>query len=81
MASEQEDKPVDKSKLKWQRQQIILSIADTTWRMFTPTLIGIFGGYQLDLQYDTLPIFFILGTILGFLAAGFLVMRQLKRKI
>ena len=54
------------------------TLADTTWRMFIPSLIGIVGGYQLDKIFSTKPWLFALGTVLGCAIAGLLIKRQLK---
>ena len=55
------------------------SIADTSWRMFVPALIGIVGGYFLDQMCATKPWLFLGGTILGCTIAGLLVKRQLEK--
>lgn len=54
------------------------TMADTTWRMFVPTLIGIVGGYFLDKALDTTPWLFAAGTILGCTVAGLLIRKQLR---
>jgi len=56
------------------------TIADTTWRMFVPALIGIAGGYWLDTTFGTKPWLFAAGTILGCAIAGLLVNQQLQKK-
>ena len=53
-------------------------IADTTWRMFVPALIGIVGGYSIDEKLGSYPWFFIAGTILGLTIAGLLIKQQLS---
>lgn len=54
------------------------TIADTTWRMFVPTLAGIVGGFFLDRHFDTSPWLFAVGTIIGCIIAGLLIKQQLK---
>ena len=54
------------------------SMADTTWRMFVPTLAGITGGYALDNTLSTTPWLFAIGTILGCIVAGLLIRKQLR---
>lgn len=56
------------------------TIADTTWRMFLPTLAGIVGGYMLDGLLGTKPWLFAAGTILGCVIAGMLIAKQLQKK-
>jgi len=64
------------------RSTVILllgDIADTTWRMFVPT-IG-FGalGFWADGSMHTTPWLSIAGVILGALLAGALIWQQLKK--
>lgn len=54
------------------------TMADTTWRMFIPSIIGIAGGYFLDEKIGTAPWMFIVGTVLGCTIAGLLIKRQLQ---
>lgn len=56
-------------------------IADTTWRMFVPTVTLIWLGYWLDKQYNTWPWLFVSGIVVGFAIAGLLVKQQLTKKI
>lgn len=53
-------------------------MADTTWRMFVPSIIGIAGGYFLDEKLGSWPWIFITGTALGCTIAGILIKRQLQ---
>lgn len=55
------------------------TVADTTWRMFVPTLTGIVGGFFLDKNFGTTPWLFALGTTLGCIAAGRLIKKQLEQ--
>ena len=57
---------------------LIGTMADTTWRMFVPTLVGITGGYALDNMLGTSPWLFAAGTILGCTVAGLLIRKQLR---
>lgn len=57
---------------------IIGTIGDTTWRMFTPTLLGIIGGYYLDEHFGTAPWILLGGVLFGAIMAGLLVWRQLQ---
>lgn len=54
------------------------TMADTTWRMFVPTIAGIAGGFFLDKHFGTTPWLFAAGTIIGCVIAGLLIKQQLK---
>lgn len=54
-------------------------IADTTWRMFVPTVGGMSAGYFADQVYGTKPWLFVAGLVLGTVVAGLLVTLQLKK--
>jgi Putative F0F1-ATPase subunit (ATPase_gene1). len=54
-------------------------IADTTWRMFVPTILFAVIGYQLDRLWHTNMIFAIIGVMFGALIAGLLVWKQLRK--
>lgn len=41
------------------------TVADTTWRMFLPTLGGLALGMWLDSTFSTKPLFVIAGVTLG----------------
>jgi F0F1-type ATP synthase assembly protein I len=58
-----------------------MTIADTTWRMFVPSISGTFLGIWLDGKWDTTPWLMFGGIILGFLVAAFAVWVQYKRLI
>ncbi len=58
---------------------LILSMADTTWRMFVPTVGLLLAGHSLDNRLDTNPWLMVLGLVLGAVIAGWLVVTQLKR--
>lgn len=55
------------------------TIADTTWRMFLPTLGGIWLGTWLDGYLKTKIIFTILLSIVGFIVGVALIIRQIKK--
>ena len=54
-------------------------IADTTWRMFLPTIAGIVGGAAADSYLGTSPWLFAIGTLVGCVIAGMLVKKQLEK--
>ncbi len=53
------------------------TIADTTWRMFIPTIGLTFLGWLGDKQWGTKPWLFALGIIIGASISAVLVRRQL----
>ena len=57
---------------------LLASMADTTWRMFTPPALLVAGGIYLDLHYGTKPWMTVLGTVAGLGFSILLVRRQLK---
>ena len=57
---------------------IIATALDTTWRLFAPTLGGVFLGIWLDSMFRTAPIWTIICLILGTILSTVLVLRQLK---
>jgi len=57
---------------------LILSMMDTTWRMFVPTIGLLIVGNALDERFGSRPGLMLLGVILGGLIATYLVKRQLK---
>lgn len=56
---------------------MLSTIADTTWRMFVPTIGLTFLGWMADKQWGTKPWLFILGIIVGATISALLVRRQL----
>lgn len=54
-------------------------IADTTWRMFVPTIGMTLLGSYLDTQWRTKPVMLAIGIVSGAALAIILVRRQLKR--
>jgi hypothetical protein len=78
------DEPSEETPTPPNQSTVILllgTIADTTWRMFVPTITGIVGGYMLDESLGTKPWLFAGGTILGCIVAGLLIKQQLQKKI
>lgn len=58
---------------------LLSDIADTTWRMFVPTVGLAVLGFMLDRQYATTPWMFILGFGLGCLITGVLIKRLFEK--
>jgi hypothetical protein len=58
---------------------LLLTMGDTTWRMFVP-IIGLMGlGLWIDQQFHTKPWIMIIGMAAGVYLAAMLVKRQFKR--
>ena len=58
---------------------LMIAMADTTWRMFTPPALLVGGGLWVDLNYGTKPWLTILGAVVGMALAIALVRQQLRR--
>jgi hypothetical protein len=58
---------------------LLLTIADTTWRLFIPSIGFTVAGLLLDKQFGTTPWIMIAGIILGIIVAILLVRAQLKK--
>lgn len=56
---------------------IMATMADTTWRMFTPSVGLTLAGVWLDAQFGTKPWLMFGGIALGFTGAFVLVKRQI----
>ncbi len=54
------------------------TVADTTWRMFVPTLLGLALGIWADSAFDTKPLFTLTGVILGVVVCLGLIYAQMK---
>ncbi|MGD8374395.1 MAG: AtpZ/AtpI family protein [Candidatus Woesebacteria bacterium] len=58
---------------------ILLTMADTTWRIFTPVILFAGLGIWLDVSLSVKPWATLLGVVLGFAFAGWLVKKQIVR--
>lgn len=58
--------------------RLIASMADTTWRMFMPTIGLLLVGRALDGIYGTHPWLMLCGVGIGGIIAALLVKRQLR---
>jgi len=68
---------LDVSRSRANAFSLILSMADTTWRMFTPSIILVGLGIWADLKIGTRPWLAVAGAVLGLTASILLVKRQL----
>lgn len=60
-------------------RSIFLTIGDTTWRMFVPSVGFTLLGVWLDGVFGMKPWLMIFGIVVGFLFAGILVKLQIDR--
>ena len=58
--------------------QLILSMTDTTWRMFTPPALFVPGGIFADLKLHTKPWLTIVSAVVGLGLSILLVRQQLR---
>lgn len=58
---------------------MLADIADTTWRMFFPTLSLMALGMWADGVWETAPLLILLGLGVGILIAALLVRQQFQR--
>ncbi len=68
-------------KLKQPRSAAILlslTLLDTSWRMFIPTIGGVIIGIALDHILLTTPVFTFMSVIVGSITSLMLIMSQLK---
>jgi F0F1-type ATP synthase assembly protein I len=77
--SDDKPKPSDKSADKSTALILFSTAADTTWRMFVPTLGGTLIGLWLDGQYKTEPWCGIGGLAIGIVITALLVKQQYKK--
>lgn len=57
---------------------LLITIADTTWRAFVPTIGGTLFGVWLDRSFGTAPYMTFTMVAIGFAASALLVNMQLK---
>jgi F0F1-type ATP synthase assembly protein I len=58
---------------------MLLDMADTTWRMFVPTIGLLLVGRHFDIQLQTKPWLMLGGVVLGAAIAAMLIRNQFKR--
>lgn len=58
---------------------LLVAMADTTWRMFVPTIGLLILGLQMDRAYNTTPWLMLIGLGAGSALSYLLIQRQLKR--
>jgi len=55
-----------------------LDFLDTTWRIAIPVVLFAGAGIFLDRKLDSAPWFTLLGSLVGFFIAGYLLKQQLQ---
>lgn len=58
---------------------VLGTLADTTWRLFVPSVGGTVLGLLADKNFGTTPLFIIIGVSIGFVLSVLLIVMQLKR--
>ncbi len=58
---------------------ILLTLMDTTWRMFVPSIGFTLLGLWLDGKWNTAPWIMLTGSIVGLVVAAMAVKFQLKK--
>lgn len=56
---------------------LLVTIGDTTWRMFVPSVGLTLLGVWADAQFGTKPWLMVVGIVLGFFGAFLLVKKQI----
>ncbi|HEU4913871.1 MAG TPA: AtpZ/AtpI family protein [Candidatus Saccharimonadales bacterium] len=75
------DHPTTKSvsgKAHLSLRTVALDLLDTAWRIAVPVVLFAGAGIFIDRKADSAPWFTLLGTVLGFVAAGYLLKQQLQ---
>ena len=58
---------------------LLLTILDTTWRAFVPTIGGTILGVTIDNMTHHAPLFTIISIIIGFTVAIVLIVSQIRQ--
>lgn len=58
---------------------VLLDMADTTWRMFVPTIGLLLVGRHFDVKFGMKPWFMLAGVAVGALIAAVLIKSQMSR--
>ena len=72
----EDDRPRELKPEDWRR--LMISMADTTWRMFTPPAIFVPAGIYVDLHWHTKPWLTLVGALVGLAIAVVLIKQQLE---
>ncbi len=58
---------------------LLVTMADTTWRIFVPAAAFVGAGLWVDWQQGTRPWATFIGLIVGFIVAALLIRAQIKK--
>jgi hypothetical protein len=58
---------------------LFVDLADTTWRMFIPTVGLLLAGRYCDTRFGTKPWLMLVGVLVGGVLAGLLIKQQIAR--
>lgn len=73
------ERPRRVKKLPPGTRYLIATMADTTWRMFVPTIGLLLLGIKMDRSYHTIPLWTLIGLGTGVTLAGLLIRQQLNK--
>ena len=71
--------PVKSVEAKNDRFFVVRDLVNVTWRMLTPTILGIVVGMVADSLLRTAPIGFVVGAFAGLVIGIMLTIRVIKR--
>ena len=64
--------------MKTMRRYFVADFFDITWKMAVPTVAGVALGYLADRAWQTSPLFFLIGAVLGFGGGIFLAIKAVQ---
>ena len=73
------ERPRRVKKLSPEARYLIATMADTTWRMFVPTIGLLLLGLQIDRTHHSAPWWTLIGLGTGIIMAGLLIREQLNK--
>lgn len=81
MSKQPSEKASELEQPRTKRAAVLLlgDIADTTWRMFVPTIGFTLMGWYLDGLLGVKPLLMVIGIVIGSTIASLLVYRQLQK--
>ena len=71
-------KPNSPEALRRARQVVLSSVGGATWRIIVPATIGVGFGMWADIAFGTKPWLTLVGLLVAFAAAAFLIYKQIK---
>ena len=58
---------------------VVRDLINVTWRMLTPTILGVASGAGIDAWLGSSPIGFLVGSLVGFVVGVLLAIRLINR--